>query len=149
MATGSVSSLGIGSGVLTSDVIDQLKAADEAATVTPIDDKITFNSQKQDSYDLLDSLMTTFKSSTSALSYDTLFDNKTVDINGAAEVTVDPGANVDSFTLETETLAKKDITKLGAVDSRTDPIASGSGVLVLSIDGKDYNIDYDENTSPM
>jgi len=147
MATGSVSSLGIGSGVLTSDLIDKLKAADEAGTIKPIDDKITFNSQKQDSYSLLDSLMTTFKSSTSALSYDTLFDNKTVNISGDAEVTVDPGANVDSFTLETDVLAKKDITKLGAVDSRTDSIASDSGVLVLSIDGTDYDIDYDENTS--
>ena len=144
---GDISSLGIGSGVLTADVIDQLKSADEARIIDPIDKKIDLNKQKQDSYDLLDSLMTTFKSSTSALSYDTLFDNKTVDVNGDAKVTVDPGANVESFTLETDVLAKKDITKLGAVDSRTSSIASGSGVLVLSIDGQDYNIDYDENTT--
>ena len=142
-----ISSLGIGSGVLTADVIDQLKEADEARIIKPIDNKIDLNNQKQQSYDLLSSLMTTFKSSTSSLSYDTLFDNKTVDVNGAAKVSIDAGANVDSFTLETETLAKKDITKLGAVDSRTSSIASAAGVLNLEINGTTYNIDYDENTT--
>ena len=142
-----ISSLGIGSGVLTADVIDQLKAADEARIIDPIDRKIDLNQQKQESYDLLSSLMTTFKSSVSSLSYDTLFDNKTVDVNGAAEVSIEPGANVESFTLETDVLAKKDITKLGAVDSRTSSIASAAGVLNLEINGTTYNIDYDENTT--
>ncbi len=143
----SISSLGIGSGVLTSDVIDQLKDADEARSVDPIDKKIEINDQKQQSYDLLSSLTTSFKSSVSSLSYDTIFDNKTVDIDGKAEVSVDAGANVDSFTLETQTLAKKDITKFGAVDSLTSSIASDSGVLNLEMDGTTYNIDYDENTT--
>lgn len=144
---GNISSLGIGSGVLTSDVIDQLKSADEARIIKPIDKKIDLNNQKQKSYDLLNSLMTTFKSSTTALSYDTLFDNKTVDVNGAAEVTVDAGANVDSFTLETVTLAKKDITKFGALSSKTSSIASGTGVLNLAINGTTYNINYDTSTT--
>jgi flagellar hook-associated protein 2 len=144
---GDISSLGIGSGVLTADVIEQLKAADEARIVDPIDRKLESNAQKQESYDLLSSLMSTFKSSTSALSYDTLFDNKTVDVNGSAKVSIDAGANVDSFTLETTTLAKKDITKLGAVSSKTSPIASAAGVLNLEINGTTYNIDYDETTT--
>jgi len=144
---GDISSLGVGSGVLTADVIDQLKEADEARIVKPFDRKIDLNAQKQESYDILSSLTNTFKSSVSALSYDTLFDNKTVSVDGAAEVSVDAGANVESFTLETETLAKKDITKLGAVDSRTSSIASGSGVLNLEINGTTYNINYDENTT--
>ncbi len=144
---GDISSLGIGSGVLTSDVIDQLRAADESRIIDPINNKIDLNNQKQQSYDLLSSYMNTLKGSTSALSNDTLFDNKTVDVNGAAEVSVDAGANVDSFTLETITLAKKDITKLGAVDSKTSSIASDTGVLDLAIDGTTYNINYDSSTT--
>jgi len=144
---GNISSLGIGSGVLTSDVIDQLKAADEARIIKPIDNKITVNDQKQKSYDLLSSLMTTFKSSTSSLSFDTLFDSKTVDVSGDAQVSLDAGANVDSFTLETITLAKKDITKFGALSSKTSSIATNSGVLNLQIDGTTYNINYDANTT--
>ncbi|WP_297443258.1 flagellar filament capping protein FliD [Sulfurimonas sp.] len=144
---GSISSLGIGSGVLTSDVIDQLKAADTANIIDPIDKKIETNNQKQQSYDLLSSYMNTFKGSTFALSNDTLFDNKTVDVSGSAEVSVEAGANVDSFTLETVTLAKKDITKFGALSSTTSPIASAAGVLNLDINGTTYNIDYDTTTT--
>ncbi|WP_457745043.1 flagellar filament capping protein FliD [Sulfurimonas sp.] len=144
---GNISSLGIGSGVLTADVIDQLKSADESRIIKPIDNKIDLNSQKQKSYDLVSTYMNTLKGSTFALSNDTLFDNKTVDVSGNADVTIDPGANVQSFTLETTTLAKKDITKLGAVDSRTASIASGTGVLNLEINGTTYGINYDDTTS--
>ena len=143
----SISSVGMGSGVLTSDVIDKLKEADESRVIKPIDNKLELNQQKQKSYDLLSSFMTSFKSSTSSLSYDTLFDNKSVDISGKAEVTVESGANVDSFTLETQTLAKKDITKFGALDSKTTSIASDSGVLKLEIGTTTYNIDYDSDTT--
>ncbi len=141
---GSISSLGIGSGVLTSDVIDQLKEADESRIVKPIEDKITRNNQQQEAYTLLSSLMTTFKTSASALSYDTIFDNKVVDVDGKAEVTVNPGATVESFTLETLELAKKDITKLGAFSDKTStPIASAPGVLKIN----NFEIAYDETTT--
>jgi flagellar hook-associated protein 2 len=133
-----ISSLGVGSGVLTADVIDQLKAADEAAIVKPIDSKITLNTQKQEAYGLLSSLMTTFGASASALSDGVIFENKTVDISGEAEVTLDLGVNVDSFTLETISLATKDVTKFGSFSNKdATPVASGSGV--LTINGKEIN----------
>jgi|LGOV01.1.fsa_nt_gb flagellar hook-associated protein 2 len=145
----SISSLGIGSGVLTADVIDQLKEADTSRIIKPIENKITLNNQKQDAEELLSSLVSTFKVSASALSYDTIFDNKTVDVDGNSEVTIESGANVESFTLETTTLAKKDITNFGEFDSKTNPlVASGeSGVLNLTIDGTTYPIDYDDTTT--
>ena len=129
----SVSSLGIGSGVLTADVIDQLKEADESRIVKPLENKITINNQKQDAQELLTSLMKTFKASASALSYSTIFDNKSVDVDGKAEVSIDAGATVESFTLETTTLAKKDITKLGAVASKAADIASADGTLDIQL----------------
>lgn len=138
-----ISSLGVGSGVLTADVIDQLKEADEAQILTPIEDKVTLNNQKQDAYTLLSSLMTTLKSSASALSYDTIFDNKTVDVNGNVGVEVSSGATVDSFTLETVTLAKKDITKFGALASKEATVASGTGTLTIGA----YTVDYDNTMS--
>jgi len=145
----SISSLGIGSGVLTADVIDQLKEADESRIVKPLENKITLNNQKQDAEELLTSLMKTFKASASALSYDTIFDNKSVEVDGNAEVTIDAGANIESFTLETTTLAKKDITNLGEFSSKTAAlVANGeSGVLNLTIDGTTYGIDYDDTTT--
>jgi flagellar hook-associated protein 2 len=131
-----ISSLGVGSGVLTADVIDQLKAADEAAIVKPIDSKITLNSQKQEAYGLLSSLMTSFGASASALSEGIIFENKTVDVSGEAEVSLDLGVNIDSFTLETTTLATKDVTKFGSFNNKdSSPIATGPGV--LTINGKE------------
>jgi flagellar hook-associated protein 2 len=145
----SISSLGIGSGVLTADVIDQLKAADESRIIKPIENKITINNQKQDAEELLTSLMKTFKASASALSYDTIFDNKTVDVNGNAEVSVEAGATVESFTLETTTLAKKDITNFGEFSSKTSALVGTgeSGVLNLTINGTTYGIAYDDTTT--
>jgi flagellar hook-associated protein 2 len=152
---GSISSLGIGSGVLTADVIDQLKSADESRIITPIDDKITLNTQQQDAEKLLSSLMSSFKASASSLSYDTLFDAKTVDVTGLAEVTVDAGANVESFTLETTTLAKKDVVQSGSfTDSNITTVGSsnaadyaGTETLDITINGTTYNIPYNETTT--
>ena len=143
-----ISSLGVGSGVLTADIIDQLKAADEAQITKPVEDKITLNNQKQDAYSLLSSLMTTFKSSVSALSYDTIFDSKTVDVSGNVGINVDAGANVESFTLETVALAKKDITKFTALASREAKVSDaaingGAGTLTIGA----YTVDYDATTT--
>jgi flagellar hook-associated protein 2 len=128
-----ISSLGIGSGVLTADVIEQLREADEATQITPIEDKISLNNQKQEAYTLLSSLMTTLKSSASALSYDTVFDNKNVDVSGNAEVDVTSGATVESFTLETVTLAKKDINQFGSLASKAASVAAVDGTLEINI----------------
>ena len=141
---GAISSLGIGSGVLTSDVIDQLKEADESVIIKPIDDKIVSNNQKQDAYTMLSSLMTSFKTAASTLSYSTVFEAKDVTVSGEADVTVSAGANVESFTLETVELAQKDVTKFGSFgDKEVTPIASEAGV--LTINGVD--IAYDENST--
>ncbi|ABB43483.1 Flagellar hook-associated protein 2-like protein [Sulfurimonas denitrificans DSM 1251] len=138
-----ISSLGIGSGVLTADVIDQLKEADTSRIVKPLENKITLNNQKQDAYKLLDSLMKTFKASASALSYDTIFDSKSVKSSGKAEVKVDAGSTVESFSLETVALAKKDITKFGSVATPASTIASGAGVLKIN----NFEIPYDGTTT--
>lgn len=139
---GNISSLGIGSGVLTADVIDQLRAADENAIIKPIDRNIELNAKKQEAYSLLSSLMTTFKSSTSALSDDTIFDNKEVSVSGDAEVSVSPGVNIDSFSLETVSLATKDVTKFGSfADRDKTSVAFGTGTLTIN----DVEINYDSS----
>ena len=149
----SISSLGIGSGVLTSDVIDQLKEADEARFVKPIESKIDLDSQKEEAFGLVTTYMNTFKASVSSLSYDTIFEDKDVDVTGDAKVTVDSGASVTSFKLETTTLAKKEITEFGALDSKDAKIANGgSGVYTITVGAgtdneKSYDIAYDEDTT--
>lgn len=139
-----ISSLGIGSGVLTADVIDKLKTVDENATIKPLETKISLNSQKQESSKLLSSYMNLLKSNTSTLKYDTIFYKNSVSVSGNAGVTIDSGASIPSFTLETTTLAKKDITKLGAMaDKDTTPVANNSGVLKIN----NFEIPYTSTTT--
>ncbi len=140
---GSISSLGIGSGVLTSDVLDQLRAADEANLITPLDRKIEVEKQKATAYNLLDTLMTTFKSSVSSLSYDSLYQNRTVDVTGGdLGVKAEAGSDVGTFTLETVALAKKEIQQSGAFASTGDTVAAGPGTMTIAIGGSSYDIAY-------
>jgi flagellar hook-associated protein 2 len=135
---GNVSSLGIGSGVLTADIIDQLKEVDQNAVIKPLDRKIEFNKQKQDAYSLLTSHMTSLKASAAALSDDLIFAGQKADVTGDAQISLDPGTNIDSFTLKTEKLAQKDITQMGSlVDRDKAKAATGSGV--LKINDKEIN----------
>jgi flagellar hook-associated protein 2 len=148
---GTINSLGIGSGVLTSDVIDQLKANDESRMVKPLEAKITLNEQKQEAAELLSSLMETFKSSASALSSGTLFDSKTVDISGDAEVKLESGTLAESFTLETVELAQTSIIKLGSFNDRdatsvASGVFTGTETLNISIGANSYDISYDATT---
>jgi len=151
----SISSLGLGSGILTSDVIDKLKSADTTRIIKPVDDKLTLNSQQQKAEGLLSTLVNTLQASASSLSYDTLFDTKKVDVSGNAEVTVDAGANVKSFTLETTTLAKKDVIQSGSfadkvsttVGSNNPADYSGNETFDITVGGTTYNIPYDATTT--
>jgi flagellar hook-associated protein 2 len=148
----SISSLGIGSGVLTSDVIEQLRAADEERVIKPIEKKIELNSQKQEAYGLVTTYMNTLKANVSSLSYSTIFDNKSVNVSGDAKVDVSSGAEIESFTLETTTLAKQEITQFGSLDSKGATISSGNGVYTITVgegtsSEKSYAIAYDNTTT--
>jgi flagellar hook-associated protein 2 len=142
---GTISSLGIGSGVLTADVLDQLREADESRIITPLDNKIELQNQKATAFELLDSLLTTFKSGVSTLSYDTLYQNRTVEVAGGnLEVSAEAGSAVQSFTLETVALAQKNIQQSGTFASEGDAVADpgSSGTMTLSIDGSSFDIAY-------
>ena len=141
---GTISSLGIGSGVLTADVLDQLREADESRIITPLDSKIELQNQKSEAFDLLSSLMTTFKSSVSSLSYDTLYQNRIVDVTGGnLEVSAEAGSQVQSFTLDTVALAQKNIQQSGTFASPDDSVADGPGTMTVTIGSSSYNIAYD------
>jgi len=145
---GTINSLGIGSGILTSDVIEQLRAADEARIITPLENKVTLQNQKEDAFKLIDTLLTTFKGSVSRLGDSTIYQNRTVDVtSGNLEVKAETGAKVESFTLDTVTLAKQNIQQSGSFASRLDPVATGSGTLTVSIGTSNYDIAYDASTT--
>jgi len=146
---GEISSLGIGSGVLTSDIIEKLKANDESRIIKPIENKIELANQKEDAFELLSSLMSTFKSSASALDSDTLYLGRSVSGNtDALTVTAEAGSDVQSFSITNIDRAEKDIWSSTALDAKSTAITGlGSGTLTITMDTKDYTIDYTSEDS--
>ena len=145
---GVINSLGMGSGVLTSDVIDKLKASDTKLIVTPIDNNITKNADKQKALSLLESLVTSFTSSVSSLQDSSSYQKRTVTgSDDNVDVTADTGVAVQKFSISDVKLASADVIQSGTFSSPTKNIASGAGKLNLNINGKDYKIAYDEKTT--
>lgn len=143
-----ISSLGAGSGVLTSTVIDQLKAADTAAMITPIDKKIALQQQKGSALNLLNSLLTTFKSSANALGDSSLYQQRSVSGNNSAvSVTADAGVAVQSFSISNAQMALNDVKESGSFSSTGSNIASGSGTINMTVGGLTYKIDYTASTT--
>jgi len=146
---GTINSLGLGSGVLTSDIIDKLKANDVANIITPINNKITLEQQKGSAYNLLDSLLTTFKSSASTLSDGSLFQQRTVSGNNSAvNVTADAGVAVQSFSITNTQMALKNVKESGAFTSTTSTVAGTTGgTMSLSVGGMVYSVAYTPSTT--
>lgn len=141
--SGTINSLGLGSGVLTADLLDKLKAADTAGIVTPIDNKITLNTQKGQALDLLTSLLNSFKSSASALDDDTLYQKRTVSGgNEYASVSASTGSQIRDFSLDVTNIAQKNVLQSGTFSSSTTSVASVAGTLNLGIGGTNYSINY-------
>ncbi|MFY9143261.1 flagellar filament capping protein FliD [Sulfuricurvum sp.] len=146
--SGTINSLGLGSGVLTADLIDKLKANDTSQLITPIDNKITLNSQKSQALDLLNSLLTTFKGSVSALDDDSLYQKRSVSgSNDGVSVTSLSGSQIQDFSINVTNIAKKNVVESAAYASSTELIANGSGTLNLGIGGNNYTIDYTAATT--
>ncbi len=144
-----VNSLGIGSGVLTSDLLDKLRAADDASIIKPLEKKVTLANQKDDAYTLLSSLMTTFKSSASALDGDSLYLSRAVTGNtDALTVKAESGSDVQSFNITDIDKAEKDVWNSVSLGEKSTPVAElGSGTLTININGKDFDIPYTADNS--
>ena len=147
-----ISSLGVGSSILTQDVIDQLRAADNAKFVTPLNTKIAAEEKKQDDLEVIDAHMTNLIDSINELKSSSLYDARDAEITGdsAVEVTASSGSDIQDFSLEVVTLATKQIEQSGTFTASDAKIAGAgtSGTFDLNIDGVSIaNITYDDTTS--
>ncbi len=143
-----VSSLGLGSGVLTQDVLDQLRKADEASRITPIDMELALIKDEQGAFNVLDAKMTNLIDSIDALRTPLLYDERTATVTGTSvAVTASANSDLQEFTLNVTQLATKQIEESGSFSAQTDTIASAAGSINLNIDGVDFTIDYDGTTT--
>ncbi|MEN8302830.1 MAG: flagellar filament capping protein FliD [Campylobacterota bacterium] len=143
-----ISSLGVGSSILTQDVLDQLRAADEGSLITPIDLSLAAEGDKKDALGLIDATMTNLIDSINEIKSHGLFDERETEVSGTAvEVTAAANSDIQDFTLSVTTLATKQIEESGAFTSSTELIANAAGTMNLNIDGQDFTINYDETTT--
>lgn len=143
-----ISSLGVGSSILTQDVLDQLRKVDEAKFVTPVELELANEGDKEDALELIDASMTNLIDSIGALKSVALFDERATTITGTSvAVTAAAGSDIQDFTLNVTKLATKQIEQSGAFTASTETIANAAGVMNLNIDGQDFQIAYDATTT--
>lgn len=143
-----ISSLGMGSSILTQDVLDQLRKADEASRVTPIDLDLINEKDKKNALELIDASMKNLIDSITEIKSHSLYDERKSDVTGSSvEVTADSKTDVQDFKLEVTQLATKQIEESGSFTSQDAAIANDSGSLTLNIDGEDFTIDYTDSTT--
>lgn len=145
-----VSSLGIGSGVLTGDLIDQLREADENAMIKPIETKVSNMNDQEDAFELLEELMKTFEGSSLALGGDSLYLDRTV--NGSTDevtVTAESGAVIQDFTITDIDKAEADVWNTDVFASKETALTGlGAGTMTISTgtfgedDYESFEIDY-------
>ncbi|MDD3463604.1 MAG: flagellar filament capping protein FliD [Sulfurospirillaceae bacterium] len=149
MATSSVSSLGLGSnGVLTYDTIDKLRAVDDNAQITPIDNKLSENSTKKSDLSIITTLTASLKSMTSSLSDELSYLKRNGSVTGdAVTASVSSGTAIQSFTLDVTTVAKKDVYQSDTFAATTSTFTATNDTIRITVNGVNYDIDVDATTT--
>ncbi len=142
-----ISSLGVGSSVLTQDVLDQLRAADEAQFIAPVDRRISTEKSKSGAFDVIDALIDNVYGSLKGLTEYGVFESRvaTSSNESVATVSAEESSDIQDFSLEVVNLATKEIEQSDSFTARDAKIATGSGQLELAIGSQKYTIDYDSD----
>ena len=151
-----ISSLGVGSSILTQDVLDQLRAADDAQRIRPITLSLANENDKKNSLELLDSTMTNFRDAINEMKSPLLYNERKSTVSGTSvEMSVSANSDIQDFILDVTQLATKRIEMSGtfsnvdgSYDPKVDTIATGTGVLQFNITGAEtIDIAVDDTTT--
>lgn len=155
MATGKLSSLGLGSEVLNQETLEKLKNADISARVKPYETKIETNTTKQKALTELTTKLAAFQSAVSSLGDSTAFGKRKVtpSVTGdsaAATLTASNGVSVQNLSVKVEKIAQKDVFQSGGITKDTDRVlTTGQNPASFTImqNGKEYTIKVEANTT--
>lgn len=155
MATGTLSSLGLGSEVLNQETLEKLKNADISAKVKPYETKIETNTTKQKALTELTTKLAAFQSAVSSLGDSTAFGKRKVtpSVTGdsaAATLTASNGVSVQNLSVKVEKIAQKDVFQSGGITKDTDRVlTTGQQPASFTImqNGKEYTIKVEANTT--
>lgn len=155
MATGTLSSLGLGSEVLNQETLEKLKNADISARVKPYETKIETNTTKQKALTELTTKLAAFQSAVSSLGDSTAFGKRKVtpSVTGdsaAATLTASNGVSVQNLSVKVEKIAQKDVFQSDGITKDTDRVlTTGQQPASFTImqNGKEYTIKVEANTT--
>ncbi len=146
-----ISSLGVGSGILTQDVIDQLRAVDETQRIRPITLSIANENDKKDSLDTLNATMDNFRDAASALQNISSFNNRATTMTGSSvSVTAAENSDVQDFSISVNTLASRRIEQSGSFDTTVpggDIVSAIDGTFTLQVGTQTVDINYTGGTT--
>lgn len=139
---GKITSLGLGSSVLNSDVIDKLRKADEDNLIKPVDRKMELNIEKQKQLVEIKTSLEALRQHVRKLSDYSTFLGRNVSVSGnAVKATAAAGVPVQNINVEVKKLAKGDINEVGTkFSSRDDAFSNEDGVLDFYSDGQSYRV---------
>lgn len=130
-----VSSVGIGSGVLTSDLIDQLVSAERKPTENRLNARQESVTAELSLFAQIQSAVTDLRLPARTLSNAGTFSELTVNSGSSAfTASASSSAIAGNYTLEVETLAKSQSLSSKAIADR-DTTSLGEGTLTFTIDG--------------
>lgn len=155
MATGTLSSLGLGSEVLNQETLEKLKNADISAKVKPYETKIETNTTKQKALTELTTKLAAFQSAVSSLGDSTAFGKRKVtpSVTGdsaAATLTASNGVSVQNLSVKVEKIAQKDVFQSSGITKDTDRVLTGNqqaASFTIMQNGKEYTIKVEANTT--
>ncbi|MCI6340824.1 MAG: flagellar filament capping protein FliD [Campylobacter sp.] len=143
--------LNIASSILTQDVIDGLKKADESVQVKPLTLKIDKNTKKQADITALTTLVSNLKTSYADVANETAMLKRTVSAAGSGSVTasVEAGVAEQTVRLSVSQIAQVDSYQSKGFTSRSDTLEgiSGEQSLTLSVGDKSVDIKVGPSTT--
>ena len=138
---GTLSSLGIGSGVLNSNLIDKLKNADKELMIDPLKNKLDLLQKRQTALSKFITIASTVKSDTIDLSQGTSFSKVSTNVNGSSvSVSASAGVKPQVFDINVTNIAKNDIYESKGFASLDTQIANSDATLTLGVGTSSVNI---------
>ncbi|MCV3418439.1 flagellar filament capping protein FliD [Campylobacter lari] len=158
MAVGSLGSLGIGSGVLTSDTLNKLKEAEMNANLSLYNSQLETNSSRQKDLAELEAKLLAFQTAVNSLGDASQFNQKKVSpsVSGdsaAAGLTVGSLSDLKNMNVVVDQLAQKDVYQSNGFKDKTDSVMKSLGLtgtnasFTITQNGKNYKIDIDQSTT--
>ncbi|MFV1873314.1 MAG: flagellar filament capping protein FliD [Oleiphilus sp.] len=144
-----ISSVGIGSGVLTSEVIENIANAERAPVEARLDNQEEGITAQLSLFGQIQSAVTDLRLPSRTLANPSLFESKSISSGNSAFSGVISGtATAGNYTLEVSNLAKSQ-TLTSGVFADKDTTTLGTGSLAISVDGVTANVTIDNTNNTL